>query len=150
MGEIRGIAAALISSALGGTSIAATRSLVGILDPLALGAFRFGIGFAFLAPIALMRGERWPPKQDWLGVAGLGALFFGLFPILFNASLVFTTSARAALALATLPLLTMVAAAMLRVEALTTRKAVGVGIAMAGVAISLITGFSSAPAGAWK
>jgi drug/metabolite transporter (DMT)-like permease len=77
-------------------------------------------------------------------------LFFGLFPILFNASLAYTTAARGALALSTLPLLTMLAAALLRVEALTLRKSAGVLLAMAGVAIALFAGLSGAPAGAWR
>jgi drug/metabolite transporter (DMT)-like permease len=83
-------------------------------------------------------------------VAGLGLLFFCLFPILFNASASFTTAARAAMALSTLPLLTLLIGAMLGVEPLTWRKGIGVLVAMAGVSIALISGLSSAPAGAWR
>ena len=49
-------------------------------------------------------------------------LFFALFPILFNASLIFTTAARGALALSTLPLLTMLVGAALGSEALTAAQ----------------------------
>ena len=55
-------------------------------------------------------------------------------------------SARGALALSTLPLLTMLAAALLRVEALTLRKTTGVVIATLGVATALLTGLATAPA----
>ncbi|MBU2408568.1 MAG: DMT family transporter, partial [Gammaproteobacteria bacterium] len=82
-------------------------------------------------------------------VAGLGLLFFGVFPVLFNASLMFTTAGRGALALSTLPLLTMLVAAALGVERLTRRKSLGVCVAMAGVAMALLTGLSSAPPTAW-
>src|ERR1043166_6977470 len=99
MGELAGVVAAVLSSGLGGTSVAATRYLAGVLDPLAIGAFRFGIGFVILLPVALLRGGLWLGRGDWLGVAALGLLFFGLFPILFNASLAYTTAARGALAL---------------------------------------------------
>lgn len=150
MNEALGVLAAMLSSAIGGSSVAATRYVVGATDPMTLGSLRFGIGFLGLLPIALMQRQPWPPRQDWPAVAGLGALFFGLFPILFNASLIFTTAARGALALSTLPLLTMLVAALLRVEALTPRKSLGVVIAMAGVALALLTGLSSAPAGAWR
>ena len=92
MGELSGVVAAILSSGLGGTAVGATRYVVGASDPLTLGAFRFGIGFAVLLPIALAQGPRWPAARDWLGVAGLGLLFFGLFPVLFNASLAFTTA----------------------------------------------------------
>jgi drug/metabolite transporter (DMT)-like permease len=49
-----------------------------------------------------------------------------------------------------LPLLTMLVAALLRAEALTPRKSRGVAIAMAGVALALLTGLAAAPAGAWR
>jgi drug/metabolite transporter (DMT)-like permease len=150
MGEVWGVLAAVLSSALGGTSIGATRYLVGAIDPLAIGSFRFGIGFILLLPVALLQGGRWPAQRDWPAVAGLGMLFFALFPLLFNASLIFTTAARGALALSTLPLLTMLVGAALGSEALTLRKSLGVGIAMLGVAIALLSGLTSAPSGAWR
>jgi drug/metabolite transporter (DMT)-like permease len=77
-------------------------------------------------------------------------LYFALFPILFNASLIFTTAARGALALSTLPLLTMLVGAALGSEALSPRKTVGVLVAMSGVALALRSGLSSAPGGAWR
>lgn len=149
MNELPGVLAAVLSSTLGGTSVAATRYLVGILDPLAIGSFRFGIGFALLLPLALLRGH-WPARGDWPAVAGLGLLFFFVFPILFNASLIFTTAARGALALATMPLLTLIVGALLGSEALTTRKTVGVLVTMGGVALALLSGLAGAPRGAWR
>jgi len=150
MGQGWGVLAAVLSSGLGGTSIGATRYLVSAIDPLAIGSFRFGIGFLLLLPVALLQGGRWPARRDWPGVAGLGLLYFALFPILFNASLIFTTAARGALALSTLPLLTMVVGAAIGSEALTARKSTGVLIAMLGVAIALLSGLTSAPVGAWR
>jgi len=150
MGEAWGVLAAVLSSALGGTSIGATRYLVNSIDPLAIGSFRFGIGFLLLLPVALLQGDRWPQRSDWAGVAGLGLLYFALFPILFNASLIFTTAARGALALSTLPLLTMVVGAALGSEALTMRKSIGVAIATLGVALALLSNLGTAPPGAWR
>jgi drug/metabolite transporter (DMT)-like permease len=150
MSEVWGVLAAVFSSALGGTSVGATRYLAGVIDPLAIGSFRFGIGFALLLPLALAQGREWPKRQDWPAVAGLGILFFAVFPILFNASLIFTTAARGALALSTLPLLTMIVGAAMGSEPLTARKTAGVLIAMLGVALALLSGWTSAPAGAWR
>lgn len=150
MGEIWGVLSAVLSSGLGGASIGATRFVRHAIDPLAIGAFRFGLGFIFLLPIALAQGGKWPPRNDWAAVAGLGLLFFGLFPILFNASLIFTTAVRGALALSTLPLLTMIIAAALGAEPLTARKSAGVLIATSGVAIALLSSLASAPEGAWR
>ncbi|MGY3036747.1 drug/metabolite transporter (DMT)-like permease [Bradyrhizobium sp. USDA 4354] len=150
MGEILGVFAAVLSSALGGTSIGATRYLVGSIDPLAIGSFRFGIGFVLLLPLTLLRGDRWPERGDWAAAVGLGILFFALFPILFNASLIFTTAARGALALSTLPLLSLVIGAALGAEALTWRKSIGVVTATFGVAVALLSDLASAPSGAWR
>ncbi len=148
--EILGVLAAMLSSALGGTAIGATRYLAGTLDPITIGAVRFSGGFVVLAVVALWRRDAWPPKRDWPGISGLGLLFFGLFPVLFNASLIYTTAARGALSLSTLPLLTMLVAAVLRVEPPTMRKIAGVLIAMAGVAVALGTSLATAPKGAWR
>jgi drug/metabolite transporter (DMT)-like permease len=148
--ELAGVVAAMLSSALGGSSVAATRYLAATVDPLTIGAFRFGGGVLLLLPVALLQGSRWPARRDWPAVGALGLLFFGVFPVLFNASLAYTTAARGALALSTLPLLTMVAGALVGVEPLTGRKATGVFLAMAGVAIALLTGLSKAPADAWQ
>lgn len=140
----------MLSSGLGGTAVAATRYVVGATDPLTLGALRFGVGFVFLLPLALLQRGAWPARRDWPRVIALSLLFFGAFPVLFNASLIHTTAARAALALSTLPLLTMLVAAMIGVERLTGRKALGVLIAMAGVASALLSGLATSPPGAWR
>lgn len=150
MGDFLGVSAAVLSSAIGGASIGITRFISGTIDPLATGAFRFGIGAAMLLPAALWQGGPWPGRRDWPAVAGLGLLFFALFPVLFNASLIFTTSARGALALSTLPLLTLATGAALGMEPLTLRKTAGVLIAVAGVALSLVSDLANAPQEAWR
>ena len=76
--------------------------------------------------------------------------FFGLFFILYNIAMSYTTAARASLALATLPLHTMMVGALLGVEPLTTRKIAGVGIAVLGVAAALATGLAQSPPAAWR
>ena len=150
MTEGLGVLAAMLSSALGGASIGATRFIAHAVDPLTLGVLRFGIGVVFLAPVAWLQSARWPARADWPRTVGLGLLFFALFPALFNASLRHTTAARGALALSTLPLLTMAIGAALGVEPLTRRKVAGVALAVGGVAFALLSGLSSAPAGAWR
>ena len=145
-----GILAAIFSTTLGGTNTAVTRYAIGATDPVTLTAIRFGIGFLLLLPLAFALRARWPKGKDWIGVVALGVLFFAIFMSAFNLSLRYTTAARGALALATLPLLTMVVAALLGAEPLSLRKASGVVIAIGGVAIALIAGLSYAPAGAWR
>jgi len=150
MGEWLGVLIAIVSSALGGTAAAVTRYLVGGADPLTLSILRWGIGFVCVLPVALLLRVRWPSRADWPGVALLGFCFYGLFFILYNLAVSYTTAARASLALSTLPLQTMIVAALLGIEPLTWRKSIGVAIAMAGVGAALATGLARAPEGAWR
>jgi drug/metabolite transporter (DMT)-like permease len=140
----------MVSSALGGTAAAVTRYLVGDADPLTLAVLRWGIGFLCVLPLALLLRARWPTRRDWPAVAALGICFFGLFFILYNIAVGYTTAARASLALSTLPLQTMLIGALLGAEPLTPRKSAGVGVAMLGVFAALASGLSLAPAGAWR
>jgi drug/metabolite transporter (DMT)-like permease len=141
---------ALVSSCLGGTAAAVTRYLVVDADPLTLAILRWGIGFVCVLPIALILRVRWPRRADILGVAGLGLCFFGLFFILYNLAISYTTAARASLALSTLPLQTMLVGSFLGVEPLTARKSAGVGIAVLGVFAALASDLSAAPPEAWR
>jgi drug/metabolite transporter (DMT)-like permease len=145
-----GVLIAIVSSGLGGTAAAVTRYLVMGADPLTLAILRLGIGFICVLPIALLLRVKWPRHSDWPGVATLGIGFFGLFFVLYNVAVGYTTAARASLALSTLPLQTMLVGALLGVEPLTARKCAGVGIAILGVVAALASGLSAAPPGAWR
>ena len=150
MGEWLGVAIALVSSSVGGTAAAITRYLVTDADPVMLAILRWGIGFLCLLPCAVLLRVRWPQRSDWPAVMALGICFFGLFFILYNIAVSYTTAARASLALATLPLHTMVVGAILGVERLTVRKIIGVGIAVLGVAAALAVGLAQSPPGSWR
>jgi drug/metabolite transporter (DMT)-like permease len=145
-----GVSIALVSSCLGGSAAAITRYLVGNADPITLAILRWGIGFACLLPMALFLGVKWPPPRDWPAVMALGVCFFGLFFVLYNVAIGFTTAARASLALATLPLHTMLVGALLGIEPMTRRKTMGVCIAVLGVLAALASGLSAAPSGSWR
>lgn len=150
MSELIGVLIAIVSSSLGGTAAAVTRYLVGNADPITLAILRWGIGFVVLLPAALLMRAKWPPRADWPAVAALGLCFFGLFFVLYNIAVGYTTAARASLALSTLPLQTMVVGAVLGIEPLTARKSLGVGIAVLGVFAALASGLAAAPEGAWR
>ena len=142
--------AAVASSALGGMAAAVTRFALGASDPVTLAVFRFGVGFLLLLPLALALRVQWPRGRDWLAVAALGVMFYGAFFVVYGEALVYTTAARGSLAVSTLPLLTMIVAALLGRDALTRRKSLGVILAIGGVAIALGAGLSGAPAQAWR
>jgi drug/metabolite transporter (DMT)-like permease len=116
--ETLGLLAAIRSSSVGGMNTAATRYVIGATDPVTLAGMRFGLGFLLLLPLALLLGSRWPKGRDRIGVALLGLLFFAVFMGLFNLSLRYTSAVPGALALSTLPLVTMLVASALRAEPL--------------------------------
>jgi drug/metabolite transporter (DMT)-like permease len=150
MSETVGVLIAIVSSCLGGSAAAVTRYLVGDADAVTLAVLRWAIGFLFVLPVALVLRVRWPPRSDWLGVASLGICYFGLFFVLYNVAISYTTAARASLALSTLPLQTMIVGALLGIEPLSRRKILGVLMAMSGVFAALASGLSKAPVGAWR
>jgi drug/metabolite transporter (DMT)-like permease len=150
LGEWVGVAIALVSSCLGGSAAAITRYLAGNADPITLAILRWGIGFLCVFPTALLLKSRWPQRKDLPAVAALGFCFFGVFFVFYNIAMTYTTAARASLALATLPLQTMVVGAALGIEPLTKRKSIGVGVAVLGVVAALASGLSAAPSGAWR
>ena len=150
LSEWFGVVIAIVSSCLGGTAAAVTRYLVGDADPITIAILRWGIGFLCVLPVAVILRVSWPKRSDWIGVAVLGIAFFGLFFVLYNIAVGYTTAARASLALATLPLQTMVVGALLGAESLTLRKSVGVGVAIFGVFAALSSGLWAAPPGAWR
>jgi drug/metabolite transporter (DMT)-like permease len=150
LGEWLGVSIAIVSVGLGAAGLAVTRYLVTAADPVTLAILRWGIGFLCVLPVALVLRAKWPQRNDWPAVAALGIAFYGLFFVLYNIAMAYTTAARASLALSTLPLQTMVVGALLGLERLTIRKTIGVLIAVLGVAMALASGLAAAPAGAWR
>jgi drug/metabolite transporter (DMT)-like permease len=137
MSEPLGLLAACLSSLLGGSAVAATRWSVAGIDPLTLAALRYGIAALCLAPFVprALRGLR--SVQEAAAAIGLALLFFALFPWLFTLALAHTTAARGSLALTSLPLLTYALSVALGREAASHRRLLGIGVAMAGVALGL-------------
>jgi drug/metabolite transporter (DMT)-like permease len=147
---VNGVVAAVLSSALGGSAAALTRYVIFATDPVTLAAYRFGIGFALILPIAIFAGSRFPQGKDGIWVALLGVLFFSAFFVFYNIAMSLTTAARGSLALSCLPLTTMLVAAAFRKETFTSRKILGVCVAISGVAVALWAGLADAPPGAWR
>ena len=142
-----GVAAAVASSFLGGTSVAATRFIIGAADPILLGVLRFGIGALCLLPLIRVGGGPLPARRDLPAILGLGVLFFAAFPWFFNASLALATAARGSLALSTLPLLTLVESPVLLAMVLSSLALFAVGGILATPDIPLIAGWMLALAG---
>lgn len=130
---------AIFACILGGSAIVATRFAVGETTPLALAVLRYGGASVVMLAIALVtyRGVPRIRRSGLAPVMALGVLQFAAFGWLFTAALHYAPAARAALILATQPILTLALAALLGRERLTLAKAVGAIVALAGVAMAL-------------
>jgi drug/metabolite transporter (DMT)-like permease len=121
-----------------GSAMVATRFVVDQSGPASLALLRYAIGLACLLPFALLTGPR-PrfARRDLAPIALLGITQFGILIALLNYGLRAVPAARAALIIATLPLLAMLFAAALGHERLTLAKSMGVLATIAGVGLAL-------------
>lgn len=129
-------AAAAVGIQVGAATVA-SRYAITETTPVALALMRYVVGFACLAPVAVTIGRVRFARVDLLPIAGLGIIQFGVLIALLNFGLQTIPAGRAALILATFPLLTMVFAAWLGREPLTVSKSLGVLSTIAGVGIAL-------------
>ena len=129
---------ASLSTTIGGMTVALTRLIIDQTDPLSLAALRYGLGGLVLAGILYF--TRKPPKiqtGDWLALIALGIIMFAAFPYCMAKSLEDTTAGRGGLLFAAMPLITILLAAIFKIESLTATKSLAVMIAMIGTAIAL-------------
>lgn len=126
-------AAAALSA---GAGVVATRIAVGESDPVALAFYRYVIAGTCLAPVLYALWPKGGLALKELGkIALLGAVFFGFFPWAFSAALQYTTAARGAIGLASIPVQTLLVAAAFGREALARSKIASVALAFAGIAV---------------
>jgi drug/metabolite transporter (DMT)-like permease len=130
-------AAAAVASIQVSAAIVATRLVVEQTGPASLALLRYAIGVVCLLPALFVAGCPRLAARDVGPVALLGIAQFGVLILLLNHALRSVPSARAALLFATLPLLTMLVAAVAGAERLTVPKTLGVLLTLGGVACAL-------------
>jgi drug/metabolite transporter (DMT)-like permease len=130
--------AAFVAAVLFGSSVVAVRVAVQEVPPLSLAVLRFGQGGLLLVLLVLAtRGRLRIERRDLPLLTLLGAIFFTVFPVTFNASLRLIEASRGALVLATIPLWSALLARAARRERLVFRQVVGVLLTLAGVGLAL-------------
>ncbi len=143
-----GFLLAALSSLLGGSAVAVTRLLVAGIDPpvapLAVVSVRYAIGALCLILFAGPAALRLLRTGDAPVLAGLGLLFYALFPYLFTLALANTTASRGAIALSTMPLLTLALAVAAGVERFRWPRLAGVVLALTGVGLALMQSLAAA------
>lgn len=137
-----GTLAAAFASLLVGLAVVATRDIATRVDPLVLAFLRyFPAGLCFVPVLWLRRGRIAP--RDAMLLALLGAVFYGLYPWFFSASLKYTTALHGALILPLIPMVTLLMGAALGFERITWQKASGVTLSTLGVAVALLGSFTT-------
>ncbi|RKZ70982.1 MAG: hypothetical protein DRQ48_04985 [Gammaproteobacteria bacterium] len=122
---------------LTGTASVSTRYLVSVLPPVEIAFLRYFFGGLALLPFLFLCRTPGLNRLLLLKIAGLGILFFGLFPFLFSWAFVYTTAARGSLVLATMPIWTMLLSKAIGHEAVSTRLVMAIGLTLAGLMIAL-------------
>jgi drug/metabolite transporter (DMT)-like permease len=139
-GRLAANGGAFVATVLFGASVVAVRVAVQDVPPLSLAVLRFGQGGLLLVLVLLLVGGRGMLRVKYrdLPLLGLlGAVFFAVFPVTFNASLRMIEASRGALLLATIPLWSALLARVARSERLAPRPFVGVFLSLGGVGLAI-------------
>ena len=122
---------------LTGTASVITRYLVSVLDPVEIAFMRYLFGgFAMLPLFFLFRTSKLT-RLLLLKIAGLGALFFALFPFMFSWGFVYTSAARGSLVLATMPIWTMLIGKLIGHEAINKTSLTAIVLTFLGLTVAL-------------
>jgi drug/metabolite transporter (DMT)-like permease len=130
-------AAAAATGILVGAAMVATRFVIDQTTPSSLAFLRYLIGLCVLLPVLAGGRITTVSRRDLVPIGLLGIAQFGIVIVLLNYALLFIPAARAALIFATLPLLAMLMASVLRLEPLTFAKTTGVVLCVCGVSLAL-------------
>ena len=127
-----------------GASVVATRYAVTETKPILLAFLRYTIACTLLLPVMWRVVRTSITRRDVLAIGALGMIFFGVFPWTFSASLSHSPSARVAVELATMPLLTLLISRLRGYDKITAPKLIGQLLAFIGLVIALRPGAANA------
>ena len=133
-----GLFFASMASGLGGIGLSVTRLALPQTDPFSLSFLRWFImllGLVAFSTSTLLKTRL--PIKDLLKVNLLGIAYFSGFPICLTFGLEFTTSGRAGIVFATMPVWTIIIASFFQIEKLNATKFIAIFLAFGGVFLSL-------------
>ena len=133
-----GLLFASLASGLGGIGFSVTRLTLPETDPFTLSFLRWFLMLLGLAlfSIKTLISTRFLQK-DLIKVFILGIAYFSGFPICLTFGLEFTTSGRAGVLFASMPIWTILIASTFNIEKLTITKFIAIFLAFGGVVLSL-------------
>lgn len=130
------VISAMIAGAIVGLAIVLSRFVMQETSAEILALLRYTIGVICMFPIAWLTYKGWFQRKDVLPIAILGIIQFAVLILFLNHSLNYISSARAALIFSTLPLQTMIVAALMGRERLNWIKSAGIILTIIGLGVT--------------
>lgn len=131
-----GDAAMLLTALIWAGNNVIVKDAVAAIDPVAYVVARFALVVCLLFPLLLLsRGSLRVPRQDWSMLVLSGVAGFAIYNVLFTIALETTSAFSAALLISMGPAFTLLLASWLGMETVRQAQWIGIGIALAGVAI---------------
>lgn len=140
-GDARGVSALLMLVMMTwGLNIPAVKALTGVMDVAWVGAIRLLAATATLTACLWLRHRRLPRLQprEWAALASISTLTIYANQLLFVKGMQLSSASNASLVMALMPLLALLAGAMLLRERIPARAVAGVTLGFAGVAIVVL------------
>ncbi|GAA4078355.1 DMT family transporter [Nocardioides kongjuensis] len=129
------LAAVGITLVLWASAFVGIRHLAHDFSAGALSLGRLTAGALALAPVALAQGLPRPSGRQWLSIATIGVLWFGIYNLSLNAGEQRVDAGTASMLLQVSPVLIAVLAAMFLGERFTAQLAAGLALAFSGVVV---------------
>jgi drug/metabolite transporter (DMT)-like permease len=117
------------------SAFVAIRNAGRYFDPGALALGRLLVGSAVLGVVLRVRGEGWPPRAAWPGIACTGVLWFGVYMVALNWGERHVDAGTAAMLINIGPMVVAVLGGWLLREGFPRRLLAGLAISFAGVVI---------------
>ena len=131
------LGAAALTGVQVGAALVASQAVVGEVGAGRLGFLRYAIALALLLPLVWRRNSPPIARRDLLPVALIGMGQFGVLIMFLNVAVMHTSSARASLIFATLPLVTMALGWSLGRETPRLRELLAIALTVLGLAALL-------------
>lgn len=136
--------AAMLTGILVGATMVAIRDVAHDIGPGSQAFLRYSVAYLCVLPFLLRAKDVHIARKDLIPVTLIGVTQFAVVVFLLNFGLQYMSAARAALIFASFPLLTMLVAVAMKREEFTRAKAIGVGLTIIGVGLTIGEGLSSA------
>lgn len=125
-----------------GLNIPAVKALAGVMDVVWVGTIRLLAASIVLTLCLLLRDRRLPRliARDWCVIACIAVLTIYANQLLFVQGMRLASASNASLVMALMPLLALLAGALLLRERIAVRSVLGVCLGFAGVAVAVLNG----------